>query len=226
MSTALYHLNEFLLYLCAIFGAILADSLLGKYKTILYMTMTYVLGTTIIAIASMDFEFLSIKVTSFIGMVAVMIGSGGVKSCQNALGGDLFKLPEQTKILDDFFTMNFIALKIGQVSGMTVLPILYSDVECLQEQDCYPLAYGFSAILMLMALCIFWMGRKSYVNNMPGSNVIVEVLSCIFVSFSTSFDFFIKIFHPSSLLKPNLAQNAKTNFTGWIIQNKNLVNNL
>lgn len=182
MSTALYHLNEFLLYCFAIFGAVIADSFLGKFNTVFIMVLIYIFGTAILTIVSVNFEFLSIRVVSFVGMLAVMIGTGGVKSCQNALGGDLFKLPEQASLLDDYFTLQFIALKIGQVSGMTLLPVLHSDVACFGCDDCYPLAYGVSTFLSILALLIFWLGKKSYVHNMPsGDNVILQVLSCIFV---------------------------------------------
>lgn len=187
MSTALYHLNEFLLYCFAIFGAIIADSFLGKFKTVFIMALIYLFGTAILTVASINFEFFSIRVVSFIGMLAVMIGTGGVKSCQNALGGDLFKLPEQASILDDYFTIQFIALKIGQVSGMTLLPVLHSDVACFGYDDCYPLAYGASAFLTTISLIVFWTGKKSYVHNMPNENVILQVLSCIFVRFCENF---------------------------------------
>lgn len=181
MSTALYHLNEFLLYCFAIFGAIIADSFLGKFKTVCTMALIYLFGSAILTFASVNFEFLSIRVVSFIGMLAVMIGTGGVKSCQNALGGDLFKLPEQASILEDYFTLQFIVLKIGQVSGMTLLPVLHSDVACFGYNDCYPLAFGVSTFVTLLALLVFWMGKKSFVHNMPSENVILQVLSCIFV---------------------------------------------
>jgi solute carrier family 15 (oligopeptide transporter), member 1 len=182
ISTALYHLNEFLLFSFAIFGAIIADSYFGKFRTISAMATIYALGAAVVAIAAVNFDFISARILSFIGLIAMMISSGSVKSCQNAFGGDLFKLPEQTKELDGYFTLQLFSQKFGQVCGMALLPILHLDVKCLGKEDCFPLAFGFAAILMTISLVVFWMGRKSYVHNMPGSNVIVEVISCIFVS--------------------------------------------
>lgn len=146
------------------------------------MTLIYIIGVAVMTIASIKLEFLSIRIVSFVGMMAIMIGTGGVKSCQNALAGDLFTLPEQAAKLDEFFSLQFIALKIGQVSGMSLLPILHSDVACNGREDCYPLAYGVATLLMILSLIVVWLGRKSFVHNVPSNNVIVEILRCIFVS--------------------------------------------
>lgn len=146
------------------------------------MTLIYIIGVSIMTIASFKLEFLSIRIVSFIGMTAVMIGTGGVKSCQNALAGDLFKLPEQAAKLDEFFSLQFICLKLGQVSGMTLLPILRADVACNEEKDCYPIAYGTATLMMIFSILVVWLGKNSFVHNKPSNNVIVRVLTCIFVS--------------------------------------------
>jgi dipeptide/tripeptide permease len=43
-STVIYHTFAMLCYFTPIFGAMIADQLLGRFKTIVYISMIYVLG--------------------------------------------------------------------------------------------------------------------------------------------------------------------------------------
>ncbi|KAF0771134.1 peptide transporter family 1-like [Aphis craccivora] len=56
-STMIYHGFIFLSYLMPMFGAILADSYWGKYKTIIRLSMVYAMGNIILTGASMANDF-------------------------------------------------------------------------------------------------------------------------------------------------------------------------
>ena len=43
-STVIYHAFSMFCYFCPIFGAMIADQLLGKFRTIVYISLIYVLG--------------------------------------------------------------------------------------------------------------------------------------------------------------------------------------
>ena len=43
-STTIYHTFTMLCYFCPMFGAMIADQFLGKFKTIVYISIIYVLG--------------------------------------------------------------------------------------------------------------------------------------------------------------------------------------
>lgn len=51
-ATVLFHGATALIYLLCIFGAIISDSWLGKFKTILYLSSVYALGSLIVAIGA------------------------------------------------------------------------------------------------------------------------------------------------------------------------------
>lgn len=53
-STAIYHSIELLAYSFTIVGAIIADSWLGIYRTILSMTLVFAVGTAIVAFAAIE----------------------------------------------------------------------------------------------------------------------------------------------------------------------------
>lgn len=54
ISTSVYHAYEFFGYFFAIVGAIVADSGLGIYKTILLMSVVFAIGSFTIAVSVID----------------------------------------------------------------------------------------------------------------------------------------------------------------------------
>lgn len=54
MSTALYHTYEFLIYFFTIFGAIIAESWLGLFRTLASMTFIYSIGAALISISGIE----------------------------------------------------------------------------------------------------------------------------------------------------------------------------
>lgn len=51
-ATMLYHAALALIFLMSIIGAIIADSWIGNYKTILYMFISYVIGLFVLILGS------------------------------------------------------------------------------------------------------------------------------------------------------------------------------
>ena len=122
----------------------------------------------------------------FIGLIMVGCGTGGIKPCVATFGGDQFKLPQQKKQSELFFSIFYWAVNLGSFISMIVTPQLRSGVACLGEDYCYPLAFGVPAALMFVALLVFGIGRviKLYKINMPDrsqENLIKKTLRCIWV---------------------------------------------
>uniref|UniRef100_A0A8C5J9X0 Solute carrier family 15 member 1 n=1 Tax=Junco hyemalis TaxID=40217 RepID=A0A8C5J9X0_JUNHY len=53
-ATAIYHTFVALCYLTPILGAIIADSWLGKFKTILYLSIVYIIGQAVLTVSSIN----------------------------------------------------------------------------------------------------------------------------------------------------------------------------
>lgn len=53
-ATVLYHTFNCLVYFFCIFGAIIADSWWGKFKTIFYLSIVYASGSSVIAIGAVE----------------------------------------------------------------------------------------------------------------------------------------------------------------------------
>lgn len=80
------------------------------------------------------------------------LGSGGIKPCVAAFGGDQFKMPEQAKYMLTFFSLFYFSINLGSFISTFITPILRSDVKCFQEDDCYPLAFGVPGALMVLSI--------------------------------------------------------------------------
>lgn len=104
----------------------------------------------------------------------------------SAFGGDQFK-PEQSVQLKQFFSLFYISINAGSLISTFITPILRQDVECMGRNDCYPLAFGVPAILMVTALSLFFLGKflTNYVMVPPKKdNVVVMVCKCVFHALS------------------------------------------
>lgn len=111
----------------------------------------------------------------------IVFASGGCRSNQNVFGGNQFSLPDQQEQLNSYFNLQFFVLKTGLLLGQILVPILRHDVKCFGMDDCYPLAFGVPAALMLTSFVILLCGKSSYVQVAPTGSMLVKVCRCIWV---------------------------------------------
>ncbi|XP_052870615.1 peptide transporter family 1-like, partial [Anopheles cruzii] len=178
-ATVIYHIFTSLAYFFPMMGAILADSWLGKFKTILYLSIVYCAGSTLIALGAIPPLQLPATSMTVLGLLFIAVGSGGIKPCVSAFGGDQFKLPEQAAQLAKFFSLFYFAINAGSLISTTLTPILREDVHCFGDANCFSLAFGVPAALMILSIAIFVCGRAMYTIKKPSGNMIVLVFKCI-----------------------------------------------
>ncbi|XP_027317884.3 solute carrier family 15 member 2 isoform X2 [Anas platyrhynchos] len=179
LSTAVYHAFSALCYFTPVIGAIMADSWLGKYKTIIYLSIVYVVGhliKSVGAIPSLGNQVVHV-VLSMVGLFLIALGTGGIKPCVSAFGGDQFE-EEHTSERSKFFSVFYLSINAGSLISTFVTPVLRGDVKCFGE-DCYALAFGVPAALMVLALVVFIAGSGLYRKMPPQGNVLLEVCKCI-----------------------------------------------
>ena len=61
---------------------------------------------------------------SLLGLALIAVGTGGIKPCVSAFGGDQFKLPEQERQLQTFFSVFYFAINAGSLISTALTPIL------------------------------------------------------------------------------------------------------
>ena len=99
-------------------GAIVADRLLGKYRTIFYLSLLYCLGHAVLAVAENTLTGM------FVGLGLIALGSGGIKPCVSANVGDqfgrgnMFRLQTVYQIF--YFSVNFGSFFPSILSPLTM----------------------------------------------------------------------------------------------------------
>lgn len=90
--------------------------------------------------------------TAVVGLVLVSVGTGGIKPCVCAFGGDQFRLPEQQAQLGRFFGQFVTVIYVGALISTFAMPELRKNVQCFGRDTCYPLAFGVLSACMITAI--------------------------------------------------------------------------
>ncbi|XP_053419873.1 solute carrier family 15 member 1 isoform X1 [Nycticebus coucang] len=190
LSTAIYHTFVALCYLTPILGALIADSWLGKFKTIVSLSIVYTIGQAVISISSINDltdhnhdgtpdSLTTHAALSMIGLALIALGTGGIKPCVSAFGGDQFE-EGQEKQRNRFFSIFYLAINAGSLLSTIITPMLrVQQCGIHSQQSCYPLAFGVPAALMAVSLIVFVMGSSMYKKYQPQGNVMAKVVKCI-----------------------------------------------
>ncbi|KAK9499518.1 hypothetical protein O3M35_002541 [Rhynocoris fuscipes] len=178
-ATMIYHTFIMLCYFTPFIGGIMADSWLGKYKTILYVSLFYALGNIVLAVSSVELLNLPHAALSAVGLLLIACGTGGIKPCVSSFGGDQFVLPQQEVQLQRFFSVFYFAINAGSVISCILTPVLREQVSCFGQDECYPVAFGVPAVLMCLSIIIFICGRPLYKVKKPTGNIALQVMNCV-----------------------------------------------
>ncbi|KAL5489048.1 hypothetical protein EMCRGX_G018094 [Ephydatia muelleri] len=168
-STAIYHTFVMFCYFLPLVGAIIADSCLGKYGTILSLSIIYSVGNVIMAVSAITFgngDAAPNIALAAIGLIVIAFGTGGIKPCVASFGGDQFK-EDQVGMLQYFFSIFYFSINAGSTISTLVTPVLRNDVKCFGNDQCFPLAFGVPAILMIVSVIIFVVGTRFYIVKKP-----------------------------------------------------------
>jgi len=150
-------------YFFPIFGAILADAFLGKYRTIMLLSIVYCLGHLALALDHT-------RTGLVLGLGLIAIGSGGIKPCVSAHVGDQFGRTN-ADLLPKIFGWFYFSINVGALAS-----ILFA--EPLLHRFGPSVAFGVPGALMAIATLVFWMGRTKFVHIPPGGTAFLrEVFS-------------------------------------------------
>lgn len=147
-----YHTFFTWVYLLPILGAVLADAVWGKYRTIFWVSIIYCLGHFALALDHTRFGLL-------VGMGLIAIGAGGIKPCVSANVGDQFGASNQ-HLLTRVFSWFYFSINFGSAFSTILIPELL-------ERFGPALAFGTPGVFMFLATVVFWLGRKKFVHIPP-----------------------------------------------------------
>lgn len=136
-------------YFTPIMGAYLADAFLGKYRTIMILSVVYCLGHFALAINET-------RMGLVFGLGLIAIGAGGIKPCVSAHVGDQFSSKNSFR-LTKIFAWFYFSINVGAMISQALTPQLL-----IWKGPA--LAFGLPGILMVFATIVFWMGRHRFVH--------------------------------------------------------------
>ncbi len=156
-ATEHYHNFVAWVYFTPLLGALLSDILLGKYRTIMLLSIVYCLGHA--ALACMDLAGNSPN-WLIAGLVLICLGSGGIKPCVSAHVGDQFGRSNQ-HLLSKIYNWFYFSINFGSFFSTLLTPWLL-------EWYGPHWAFGVPGVLMAIATFMFWMGRKKFIHVPAG----------------------------------------------------------
>jgi len=151
-----YHQFASWVYFTPLLGALVADIFLGKYLTILWLSIVYCLGHA--ALACMGY-YENSPWWLFAGLLLICIGSGGIKPCVSAHVGDQFGKKNQ-KLLSRVYNWFYFSINFGSFFSTLLTPWLL-------EKYGPHWAFGVPGVLMAIATLMFWLGRNRFVHVPP-----------------------------------------------------------
>jgi POT family proton-dependent oligopeptide transporter len=169
-----YHTFVSCAYVLPVLGAFLADAILGRYRTILFLSIVYCFGHLALAL-----NHTRLGLAFGLGLIA--LGAGGIKPCVSANVGDQFGASNQ-HLLTRVYSWFYFSINIGSAFSTLLIPWMLdpysvSDgqrasmpswlVTLLERLHGPHIAFGTPGIFMLIATIIFWAGRKRFVHLPP-----------------------------------------------------------
>ncbi|MBU2551859.1 MAG: oligopeptide:H+ symporter [Proteobacteria bacterium] len=141
-------------YLLPLAGGWLADRYLGRYRTIVYFSVPYILGHVILGSLTTPF-FL------YTALLLLAMGSGAIKPNTSTLMGLMYEKAGKDAYLTEAFSYFYLAINVGAAVSSLSLPLVRNAYG-------YATALMFPTVLMAAALAIFIVGRRFYPEEKPG----------------------------------------------------------
>ncbi|MEZ4398985.1 MAG: MFS transporter [Kofleriaceae bacterium] len=149
----IFHVFVIGVYFFPLLGGWLADRYFGKYRTILWVSVLYVIGHACLAVFETE------PTGFYVGLLLIAIGSGGIKPLVSTFMGDQFD--QTNKHLAKFaFDAFYWIINFGSFFASLVMPKLLKGYGPA-------VAFGLPGLLMAVAVVAFWLGRAQYVKVPP-----------------------------------------------------------
>lgn len=137
-------------YFLPLVGGFVADNFFGKYNTIVFFSLPYILGHFILGIEE--------RLYMFIALGFLAMGSGVIKPNISTLMGltyDQYR-PGQDQLRSNAFSIFYMSINIGAALSQIMVPWIRTRFES------YFLAFLFPALLMVLAFIAFAVGKPFY----------------------------------------------------------------
>ena len=158
-STNIIHAFVAANYFMPLFGAWLSDKLIGRYHTILWVSLFYCAGHGVLACSDFAGGVHGKLICLYTGLALIAFGSGGIKPCVSAFMGDQFRA-DQSHLIQKAYGAFYWAINLGSFFSFLVIPWVKNHYR-------YSWAFAVPGVLMGIATFVFWLGTKKYIRVPP-----------------------------------------------------------
>jgi len=164
-AKVVYHRFLSAVYFFPIFGSLIADGFLGKYRTIIWLSLVYCLGHLTLSVDDT-------RMGLYWGLGLIAIGAGGIKPCVSAHVGDQFG-DANRDLLPKVFGWFYFSINFGSFFSTLLIPAILRRqgvfAEWIPENvRTAPIAFAVPGVLMALATLVFWSGRRKFAHIPPG----------------------------------------------------------
>jgi len=153
-ASSVIHLFGFVNYFMPVIGAWISDRFWGRYRTILWISLSYCLGHAVLACTDLTESVDARTMLLYAGLGIIAFGSGGIKPCVSAFMGDQFG-PGQRSLLNKAYAAFYWMINLGSTLAFLIIP-------WVRDKHGYSWAFGIPGIAMGIATLIFWLGTPKY----------------------------------------------------------------
>ncbi len=189
-TSALSYFFQFWCYVTPIIGAYIADTYLGKYKTIFYFALVYVVGCLILFVTSLPVAIANNASLGglVVAMIVIGLGTGGIKSNVSPLIAEQYTntkpflktlksgervIVDPSTTIETIFLVFYFCINTGSLSAIATTE--------LEMNVGFWAAYLLPFCFFFVGIIALVLGRKRYVIKPPMGSVIPDCFRIIFI---------------------------------------------
>ncbi|KAL7120401.1 hypothetical protein ACP275_02G120300 [Erythranthe tilingii] len=159
-------------------GGFLADSYVGRYKTILFSSVVYLIGLILLTVAVSAVPLQLRHTVFFVALYILSIGEGGHKPCVQTFAADQFdeNIPSEKLAKSSFFNWWYVGIVCGATAA--VLVVIY-----VEDYVGWSFGFGMLAVAVAAALVVFLVGSWGYRRQAPVGSPFTRVAQVVVAVF-------------------------------------------
>ncbi|KAK3747378.1 hypothetical protein RRG08_035808 [Elysia crispata] len=160
-------------FLTPVFGGFLADSYLGRFRTICISCILYIAGLLLVLASAVKYaewgwtETNTIQRRSmfFTGLALIGLGTGGIKANVGPFGAEQVQ-SRGREVLQSFFNWFYLVINLGSLAAFTL-------VAYVQQEISFVWGFFIPTVSMCVGAIVFVSGQSLYTKTIPKGSVLV-----------------------------------------------------
>ncbi|WCJ35987.1 Major facilitator superfamily protein [Euphorbia peplus] len=178
----------------SLLGAWLADTYLGRFRTLLFGSFSSLLGMLLITL-TVSLPFLTppkckdISSSTcpqpqnwqlgflFVSLAFLSIGAGGIRPCNIAFGADQFdtSTPKGRSQLESFFNWWYFWFTIALIIALTGVVYVQTNVSWI-------IGFAIPTGCLVLSISLFLIGRHTYIRKKPQGSIFIDMIKVLVAS--------------------------------------------